>query len=136
MPALVLLGGMPMRRAVATSLLVISMQFFAGFVGHLGHVTIPWHVVLPVTALATVGSVAGGMLVKKVRPDSLRRGLAWLVMLVAQPSRRENARMLAFFVRVALPRQGRLRCLGCDPRAAHRSPLDRGALTPKRSPHG
>ncbi len=82
-PALVLLGGMPMRRAVATSLLVISMQSFAGFVGHLGHATIPWHIVLPVTALATVGSVAGGMLVKKVRPESLRSGFAWLVILVA-----------------------------------------------------
>lgn len=82
-PALVLLGGMPMPKAVATSLLVISMQSFAGFVGHLGHATIPWRLVLSMTIVATLASVSGGHLVKKVRPESLRRGFAWLVMLVA-----------------------------------------------------
>jgi len=39
-PALVLLGRVPMERAVATSLLVISMNSFAGFAGHLGHADI------------------------------------------------------------------------------------------------
>jgi uncharacterized membrane protein YfcA len=82
-PALVLLGGMPMRKAVATSLLVISMQSFAGFVGQLGHTAVPWLLVLPMTILATLASVLAGLVAKKVRPESLRRGFAWLVMLVA-----------------------------------------------------
>lgn len=82
-PVLVLLSGMPMHKAVATSLLVISMQSFAGFFGHLEHASIPWRVVLPVTALATVGAVAGGVLARWVRPDSLRRGFASLVLLVS-----------------------------------------------------
>ncbi|HKO90678.1 MAG TPA: TSUP family transporter [Polyangiaceae bacterium] len=82
-PALVLLSGMPIRKAIATSLLVISMQSFAGFFGHLEHTSIPWGVVLPVTALAVVGGVIGGVLVKWVHPDSLRRAFAWLTLLVS-----------------------------------------------------
>lgn len=82
-PALVLFGGMAMKRAVATSLMVIAMQSFAGFLGHLDHVAIPWEIVGPVTVLSAVGSIAGSTLVKAVRPESLRRGFAWLVLLVA-----------------------------------------------------
>jgi uncharacterized membrane protein YfcA len=48
-PALVLLGGLAMERAVGTSLLVIAMQSTAGFLGHLGHAAIDWSVTLAVT---------------------------------------------------------------------------------------
>jgi uncharacterized protein len=82
-PALVLLGGMPMKRAVATSLLVIAMKSSAGFAGYLGHVVIPWAVVLPITAIAVAGSLLGGVLVKKAPQRLLRQGFAWLVILVA-----------------------------------------------------
>ncbi|HEV8550777.1 MAG TPA: sulfite exporter TauE/SafE family protein, partial [Polyangiaceae bacterium] len=82
-PALVLLGGMPMRKAVATSLLVISLQSFAGFAGHAGHAAIPWHLVVPVIVLSAAGSLVGGALVGKIRPEALRRGFAWLVLAVA-----------------------------------------------------
>ncbi|MFZ5893328.1 MAG: TSUP family transporter [Myxococcota bacterium] len=82
-PALVLLSGMPMRKAVGTSLLVIFLQSAAGFLGHVGHSAIPWHTVLPVVVLAILGSIAGGALSNRVRPDSLRRGFAWLSLLVA-----------------------------------------------------
>ncbi len=82
-PALVLLGGMPMRRAVATSLLVIAMKSAAGFAGYLGHASVPWQVVLPITAVAAFSSMFGATLVKKVPQEMLRRGFAWLVVLVA-----------------------------------------------------
>jgi uncharacterized membrane protein YfcA/uncharacterized membrane protein YedE/YeeE len=82
-PALVLLGGMPMRRAVATSVLVIAMKSSAGFAGYLGHAHVPWEVVLPITAVAAVSSVLGATLVKKVPQAMLRRGFAWLVVAVA-----------------------------------------------------
>jgi len=91
-PVLVLLGGMPMRRAVATSLLVIAMKSSAGFAGYLGHVSVPWAVVLPITGVAAVSSMLGAMFAKKVPQELLRRGFAWLVLLVA-----------AFVVARALP---------------------------------
>jgi uncharacterized membrane protein YfcA len=82
-PALTLLGGLPMKRAVATSLLVITLQSFAGFLGHLGHTEVPIGVVVPFTLLAATGSVFGSALVTRLRAAALRRGFASMVLGVA-----------------------------------------------------
>ena len=82
-PALVLLSGLPMRTAVGTSLLVIALNSFAGFAGALGHVVIDWHLALSVTSASVAGSLVGALLAGKVKPDSLRRGFAWFVLLMA-----------------------------------------------------
>ena len=82
-PAFVLLCGMPMRRAVATSLLVIAMQSLAGFLGHVAHVQIDWHLALPVTAAAAAGSVAGGLLAGRVPARLLRAAFGTIVAATA-----------------------------------------------------
>lgn len=82
-PALVLLGGMPMRPAIGTSLLVIAMKSLAGFAGFVGHTPINWNVALLVSLGAVVGSVAGAGLSAKLAPAKLRGGFGWLVMAVA-----------------------------------------------------
>jgi len=79
-PALLLWGRMPMKRAVATSLLVIALQASAGFVGHLSHTAIPWAVVGPITLFAAVGGVLGSALTKVAPQALLRRGFAWVVL--------------------------------------------------------
>lgn len=79
-PALVLLGGLPMRAAIGTSLLVIAMKSFAGFTGYLGHVEIDWALALIVSASAVAGSVAGSHLAGRVPQEMLRRGFAWFVI--------------------------------------------------------
>ena len=48
-PALALLGGLPMPTAVGTSLVVIAMQSFAGFAGHLTNEQIDWHLAAFIT---------------------------------------------------------------------------------------
>ncbi len=80
-PALVLLVGMPMKAAVGTSLLVISMNSASGFVGYLGKVNIPWGLVALFIALAVAGSFAGTYLMRFVPQDTLKRIFA--VFLVA-----------------------------------------------------
>ncbi len=82
-PVLTLLGRVPMRSAVATSLLVISMNTLAGFAGHVGHAEITWNVALPVTGLAMLGSLAGSVFGKRLPQVTLRRGFAWLVISIA-----------------------------------------------------
>jgi uncharacterized membrane protein YfcA len=79
-PALTLFGGLAMREAIGTSLLVIGLQSFAGFAGHVTHVNIDWTLVLVITAASLVGSVAGAISGSKVSPHGLRRGFAWLVI--------------------------------------------------------
>ena len=80
-PALVLLGGIPMEAAVGTSLLVIAMNSFAGFAGYLGKVEILWGLMSLFTALAVAGSFAGAYLARFVPENVLKKGFA--VFLVA-----------------------------------------------------
>lgn len=79
-PALTLLGGLAMREAIGTSLMVIALQSFAGFAGHVAHVSLDPVLVAVITSAAVVGSVAGARLGKRVSPDALRRGFAWMVI--------------------------------------------------------
>lgn len=79
-PALVLLGGLPMALAVGTSLLIIAMKSFAGLGGYLLTVQLDWPVVLGVTAAAIVGSFIGARLVGIVPEKALRQGFGWFVL--------------------------------------------------------
>ncbi len=82
-PALVLLGGLPMDAAIGTSLLVISMKSFAGFAGYLSSTTVNWKILIGVTAAAIVGSVVGGWAAGKVAQEKLRRAFGWFVVVMA-----------------------------------------------------
>ena len=82
-PALALIGGLPMPVAVGTSLVVISMQSFAGLAGHLAGESIDWKLAGMVTAAAVVGSVIGGRLTSRVEPATLRKAFGWFVLAMA-----------------------------------------------------
>ncbi len=94
-PALALLGGLPMPIAVATSLLVVAMKSFAGFAGYalqFGNgsfvslnpdTEINWSVTLIVTAGAIIGAMIGSRMVGKIHPDKLRKGFGWFVLVMA-----------------------------------------------------
>ncbi len=79
-PALVLLGGLPMAAAVGTSLLVIAMNSAAGLAGHLHAVRLDWPFALAVTAAAVAGSVVGGLLSGRIPQDRLRTAFGWFVL--------------------------------------------------------
>ncbi len=81
-PVLVLLGGMPMRVAVGTSLLVIAMKSFAGFFGYIGHVDIDVPLALGVTALAITGSMLGAVFAQRIPQALLRRAFGVLVLVM------------------------------------------------------
>jgi len=82
-PALALLGGLPMPIAVGTSLLVIGMKSFAGFAGYASSVSIDWQVTLLVTAGAIVGAFVGSAIAGRIHPDRLRKGFGWFVLAMA-----------------------------------------------------
>lgn len=82
-PALALLGGLPMPVAVGTSLVVIAMKSFAGFAGYLSSVAIDWKVAGMVTAAAVVGALAGARLTALINPDSLRQAFGWFVLVMS-----------------------------------------------------
>jgi uncharacterized membrane protein YfcA len=81
-PALALLGGLPMAVAVGTSLLVIVMNSLGGLAGYLSSVHLDWGLVIPVTAAAVVGSVVGGRLAGRIPEAALRKGFGWFVLVM------------------------------------------------------
>lgn len=82
-PALALLGGLPMPVAIGTSLVVIAMKSFAGLAGYLSSVQIDWPLALAVTAAAVVGALVGARVAGKVNPDALRKAFGWFVLAMS-----------------------------------------------------
>lgn len=80
-PALVLLGRVPMREAVGTSLLVIAMNSASGFAGYLGTVELDWSFLTGFTTAAVAGALAGTVLAAHVPQAALKR--AFGVFLLA-----------------------------------------------------
>jgi uncharacterized membrane protein YfcA len=82
-PALVLLGGLGMRAAIGTSLMVIALNSFAGLAGHLTHVSIDLKLAAIVTTAAALGSIGGVQLAKRIDAGKLRKGFAAFVLAMA-----------------------------------------------------
>ena len=82
-PALVVALRYEMPVAVGTSLVIIAINSAGALVVRVGHSSIPWHVVLPFTAAAIIGSFAGKRVADRVSGNSLTRAFAVLLIAVA-----------------------------------------------------
>jgi uncharacterized membrane protein YfcA len=82
-PALNLLGGLPIRAAIGTSLLIIVMNSAAALAGYAGYVEIDLRFAGLVTAVAIVGSLIGSALTRYVSNSGLRRGFGLFVIAIA-----------------------------------------------------
>ena len=72
-PALVLIAEVPMETAVGTSLLIITINSFAGY---LGKAEMQWGLMALFTALAVAGSFAGTYLARLVPSGALQKAFA------------------------------------------------------------
>jgi uncharacterized protein len=81
-PALVLFLGLPMHRAVGTSLLVITLNAFTGFLGHASHVQVDYATACALGAASVAGSFLGPPLARPIAPDRLRQGFGIFVLVV------------------------------------------------------
>ncbi len=82
-PALMLFGGLSMRHAIGTSLMVISINCVAGLLGHLSYGGFDLHLTFLVTLLAAMGTLLGTVLSHRTSPTHLRKGFAVFVIIVA-----------------------------------------------------
>jgi uncharacterized membrane protein YfcA len=82
-PALALLGGLPMPVAVGTALIVIAMNSFAGLAGHLSSVQVDWALAGGVTAAAVFGGIIGARLTARINPNALRKAFGWFVLAMS-----------------------------------------------------
>lgn len=84
-PALVLLGGLGMHQAVATSLVIIALKSFSGFFKYLDvlekqSLELDWNTLLIVTALGIAGSFAGSRLARRLPQDKLKRWFGYFLI--------------------------------------------------------
>jgi len=82
-PALVLLAGLPMKKAVATSLLIIAVKSLIGFIGDIETMSIQWSFLLIFTSISVAGIFVGVWLNKFIDGKKLKKGFGWFVLLMA-----------------------------------------------------
>jgi uncharacterized membrane protein YfcA len=82
-PALVMLVGLPFQQAVGTSLVVIAMNSFAGFMGHLGHVSLDMSLMLTFMVSGLAGTFVGAKFAHRIKADRLRQTFAFFVIGLA-----------------------------------------------------
>lgn len=81
-PALVLLAKLPMKKAVATSLLIIAVKSLIGFIGDVQNLVIDWPFLLSFTGLSVIGIFIGIWLNKFVDGKKLKKAFGWFVLFM------------------------------------------------------
>ncbi len=82
-PVLVLWVKLSMKKAVATSLFIISLKSLIGFTGDLGNLEVNWSFLLSFTAVSIVGIGLGLYLSSFIEGENLKKTFGWLVLIVA-----------------------------------------------------
>lgn len=82
-PALVLLSGLPMKKAIGTSLAIVSLKSFAGFSGYAMELEIDYSMMAVFSFIAITGSLAGSHIAHYLPADLLKKGFGIFLLLVA-----------------------------------------------------
>jgi len=81
LPFLVLMGGLPIKIAIGTSLLIIAAKSVIGFIGEAQVAySIDYHFVALITLLPVVGILFGAYLNKRVHAGKLKIAFSWFVL--------------------------------------------------------
>lgn len=80
-PALLFTAKLPMKKAVATSLIIIVCNSLIGFLGSIATTTIQWNFLLLFTAFSVIGIFIGQFLSKKIANEKLKPLFGWFVLL-------------------------------------------------------
>ena len=82
-PALVILAKLPMKKAIASSLVIISIKSLVGFTGDLMYTSVDWSFLSKIILLATTGIITGNYLNKKMEGAKLKKGFGFFVLAMA-----------------------------------------------------
>ena len=83
-PALVLLVGLPIKKAIGTSLVIIAIKSLTGFLGDIGSgQAIDWGFLLSFTAFSIAGMFLGIYATRFVDATQLKKAFGWFVLAMA-----------------------------------------------------
>ncbi len=81
-PALVNFLKLPMKTAVGTSLVIISINSLTGFLFSLPQISIQWELLLSIAAIAIIGILIGSYLSIKINTKKLKPAFGWFVLIM------------------------------------------------------
>lgn len=81
-PALVLFAKLPMKKAVATSLLIIAIKSLIGFIGDVENLEIDWTFLLSFTFISIIGIFIGVWLNKFIDGKKLKKAFGWFTLIM------------------------------------------------------
>lgn len=81
-PALVNLLKIPMKIAIGTSLVIISLNSLIGFFSSVNHMKIDWKLLISITVIAVAGIVIGSQLSKKIDGKKLKPAFGWFILIM------------------------------------------------------
>lgn len=82
-PALIIFGQMSMKKAVGTSLLIISANSLIGFLGKMDVEGMNWGFILGISAIAIVGILIGAKMSQRIDGKKLKPAFGWFVLAMA-----------------------------------------------------
>lgn len=82
-PALVLWANLPMKKAVGTSLVIVSFNSLIGFTGDMQTLEIDWNFLWLFTSLTIAGVIIGGRLSNFIPNTVLKKGFGYLILLMS-----------------------------------------------------
>ncbi len=83
LPIMVLLCGVPMDIAVATSTVMVALTAFSGLIGHTLHGNVDWQTGLTLALAAIIGGLIGSRISLKTDKTKLKRFFGFIVLLIA-----------------------------------------------------
>jgi uncharacterized membrane protein YfcA len=82
-PALVLWAKLPMKKAVGTSLIIVTINSLIGFTGDLQTIQVNWLFLLSFSAFTILGILLGVFLSKYISGKKLKKGFGWFTLIMA-----------------------------------------------------
>lgn len=81
-PVLVFFIGLPMKKAIGTSLFIISIKSLIGFLGDIGNIEIDWIFLLIFTAFSILGILIGIYLSRFIDGKKLKKGFGFFTLIM------------------------------------------------------
>lgn len=81
-PTLIYEAKLPMKKAVATSLVIIAFNSLIGFAGSINSISIDWTFLLTFTAFAVIGIFTGMYFSQRIGSEKLKPAFGWFVLII------------------------------------------------------
>ena len=81
-PALIFLTRLPIKMAIGTSLFIIMMKSFIGFLGDLQTISMDWKFLIVFSTLAAIGIIVGVQVAKRTQAKNLKTIFGWFILIV------------------------------------------------------